>query len=88
MLRTPRRSRTPLLVPLLGAALFALAACSDTTTGPQPSADTATASLTTSLVRVGARGAKGGVQEDLGSSQPGAQDISLKRGIDNDRDLW
>jgi hypothetical protein len=77
------RSRPPLLVPLLGAALFALAACSDPT-DPQPPADTATASL----VRVGAHGAKGGVQGNLGSSQPAAQDISLKRGIDHGGPLW
>ena len=76
MLRRPRH-------PLLGAALFALAACSDTT-GPQPPADIAPPPL----VRVGARGAKGGVQGDLGSSQPAARGISLERGIDNDRDLW
>jgi hypothetical protein len=78
-----RRSRPALLIPLLGAALFALAACSDTT-GPQPPADIAPPPL----VRVGARGATGGVQGDLGSSPPAAQDISLKRGIDDDRKLW
>jgi hypothetical protein len=79
-----RRPRHPLLVPLLGAALFALAACSDTTTGPQQPTDTATAPL----VHVGARGAKGGVRGDLGSSQPADQGISLKRGIDGGGPLW
>ena len=63
MLRTLRRSRTPLLVPLLGAALFALAACSYPTSAPPPT-DTVTVPHLSSVgraVRSGAQGTQGGV---------------------------
>jgi hypothetical protein len=63
MLRTPRRSRTPLLVPLLGAALFALAACSYPTSAPPPT-DTVTVPHLSGVgraVRSGAQGTHGGV---------------------------
>jgi hypothetical protein len=97
MLRTLRRSRTPLLVPLLGAALFALAACSDPTGAPPPT-DTATASLPLGVghsVHSGSQGTQGGVvAEHKYTDTPGdlvtpsvnedPQIINkLSRGVDN-----